>query len=58
MIFDFEVHQMSLEVIRGKKSSVINEVKTQKQRIFKQNLFGNFYSTLNYLSNGIQYVKK
>ena len=30
---------------------------TQKQTIFRQNLFGNFYSTLNYLLNGILYVK-
>ena len=33
------------------------EAKTQKQTIFEQNLFGKFYSTLNFLSNGIQYVK-
>ena len=30
---------------------------TQKQTIFRQNFFGNFYSTLNYLLNGILYVK-
>ena len=29
------------------------EFKTQKQIIFRQNLFGSFYSTLNFLSNGI-----
>ena len=39
MIFDFEGHQMSLKVIRGKKSSVINEVKTQKQRIFIKHIW-------------------
>ena len=33
------------------------EVKTQKQTIFRQSLFGNYHSTLNYLSNDIQYVK-
>ena len=33
------------------------EDKTQKQTIFKPNLFGIFYSTLNFLSNGIQYTK-
>ena len=27
--------------------SITNEAKTKKQMIFKQNLFGNFYSTLN-----------
>ena len=30
---------------------------SQKQTIFRQNLFGDFYSTLNFLSNGIHYVK-
>ena len=33
------------------------EAKTQKQTIFRPNLFGNFYSTLNFLSNGVQYSK-
>ena len=33
------------------------EVKTQKQTIFRTNLFGNIYSTLNCLSNGMQYMK-
>ena len=33
------------------------EVKTQKQTIFRQSLFGNYHSTLNYLSNGTQFVK-
>ena len=32
------------------------EVKTQKQTIFRQSLFGNYHSTLNYLSNGIKYL--
>ena len=32
------------------------EPKTQKQISFRQSLFGNYYSALNYLSNGIQYV--
>ena len=31
--------------------------KTQKQKKIKQNLFGNFYSTLNSPSNGVQYVE-
>ena len=31
------------------------EAKTQKQKKIRQSLFGNYYSTLNYLSNGIQY---
>ena len=31
--------------------------KTKKQTIFRQNLFGNFYSTLNYILNGVQHVK-
>ena len=35
----------------------IFEAKTQKQRIIRQNLLNNFYSTLNFLSSGIQYVK-
>ena len=35
---------------------VTNEAKTQKLTIFRNNLFGNFYSTLNFLSNGIQYL--
>ena len=29
----------------------MNESKTPKQRNFKQNLFGNFYSTLNFLGD-------
>ena len=35
-----------------------NEAKTQKKKKKKirQSLFGKYYSTLNYLSNGIQYV--
>ena len=37
--------------------SCIFEAKTQKQRIIRQNLLSNFYSTLNFLSSGIQYVK-
>ena len=32
------------------------KAKTQKQAIFKPNLFGMFYSTLNFLSNDIQYA--
>ena len=32
------------------------EVKTQKQTIFRQSLFGIYHSTLNYLSNGIKYL--
>ena len=56
MIFGLEGHQRSLEVIRNKKNSVINEVKTQKQRIFKKHIW-QFYSSLNYLSNGTQFVK-
>ena len=32
------------------------EAKTQKQTSFRQSLFGNYYSTLNYLSNGIKYL--
>ena len=32
------------------------EAKTQKQKIIGQSLFGNYYSALNYLSNGIQFV--
>ena len=35
----------------------IFEAKTQKQRIFRQNLLSNFYSALDLLSSGIQYVK-
>ena len=30
---------------------------SQKQTIFRQTLFGDFYSTLNFISNGIQYLK-
>ena len=30
--------------------------KSQKWGIFKPSLFNQFYSTLNFLSNGIQYV--
>ena len=32
------------------------EAKTQKQTSFRLSLFGNYYSTLNYLSNGIKYL--
>ena len=32
------------------------EAKNQKQKRIGQSLFGNYYSALNYLSNGIQYV--
>ena len=32
------------------------EAKTQKQKIIGQSLFGNYYSALNYFSNGIQFV--
>ena len=35
----------------------IFEAKTQKQRIIRQNLLSNFYSALDLLSSGIQYVK-
>ena len=37
--------------------SCIFVAKTQKQTIFKENLFGNFYSTLDSLSNGIKHCK-
>jgi hypothetical protein len=33
------------------------ETKTQKQTIFRRNLLGKIYSTLYFLSNGIQYMK-
>ena len=45
-------HWRSLEV----SGRVTNWAITQKRLIFKENLFGNFYSTLNSLSNGIQYL--
>ena len=32
------------------------EAKTLKQKKFRQSLFGNYYSTLNFLSNGIKYI--
>ena len=32
------------------------EAKTQKPKKIGQSLFGNYYSALNYLSNGILYV--
>ena len=32
------------------------EAKNQKQKRIGQSLFGNYYSALNYLSNGIQFV--
>ena len=38
-------------------TTVIIEAKTQKQRIFKQNLFGNFHSTLNCFSKVMQNMK-
>ena len=53
---------LTREVIRGHWRSlevscrVTNEAKTQKLTNFRQNLFGNFYSIINFLSNGIQYV--
>ena len=35
----------------------INSKKTLKILIFWENLLGNYYSTLNFLSNGIPYVE-
>ena len=48
-----EGHWRSLEV----SGRVTNWAKTQKQTIFKENLFGNFHSTLSLLSNGIKHCK-
>ena len=48
-----EGHWRSLKV----NGRVTNWAKTQKQTIFKENLFGNFYSTLDSLSNGIKHCK-
>ena len=48
-----EGHWRSLKV----SGRVTNWAKTQKQTIFKENLFGNFYSTLNLLSNSIKHCK-
>ena len=50
--FDLEGQWRSIEV----SGRVRNWAITQKRMIFKENLFGNFYSTLNFLSNGIQYL--
>ena len=57
--FDLESQWRSLEVTGGHCRSlevsgrVTNWAKTQKKIIFKENSFGNFYFTLNLLSNGI-----
>ena len=48
-----EGHWSSLEV----SGQVTNWAKTQKQTIFNENLFGNFYYTLDLLSNGIKHCK-
>ena len=54
----FENFYFFLENVILLRLALINmRPKNQKQTIFKPNLFGNIYTTLNFLSNGIQYMK-